>query len=160
MLKIYNIKDKKEFLKEICILTQNEWGSKCNSEEEFNKKIAKKMNKILNSLDNPYYCKLILVNENESDKNSMLIGFISIFPNDCEERKELTPWYATMFVKKEFRGNGYSKILNNAILKEAKKRDFRKIYLKTDLEGYYEKFGAKFIEKLENGEKLYYFDLV
>ena len=58
-----------------------------------------------------------------------------------------------MFVKKEFRGNGYSKILNNAILKEAKKRGFRKIYLKTDLDGYYEKFGAKFIEKLEKWRK-------
>lgn len=160
MLRIYNIKDKKEYLKEVCILTQNEWGSKCNSEEEFNKKIKKKMDKILNNLDNPYYCKLILVNENESNKNSKLIGFISIFPKDCEERDDLTPWYATMFVKKEFRGKGYSKILNNEILKEAKRRKFNKIYLKTDLDGYYEKFGAKFIEKLKGKEKLYYFDLV
>ena len=118
------------------------------------------MDKILNNLDNPYYCKLILVNENESNKNSKLIGFISIFPKDCEERDDLTPWYATMFVKKEFRGKGYSKILNNEILKEAKRRKFNKIYLKTDLDGYYEKFGAKFIEKLKGKEKLYYFDLV
>ena len=39
---------------------------------------------------------------------------------------------------------------------EAKKRGVEKIYLKTELKGYYEKFGAKYIENLENGERLYY----
>ena len=52
-----------------------------------------------------------------------------------------------------------SKILNEAILKEAKKRGFKKIYLKTDLINYYEKFGAIYLEDLSNGEKLYYIDL-
>ena len=28
MLKIYNIKEKQEFLREVAILTQKEWGSK------------------------------------------------------------------------------------------------------------------------------------
>ena len=32
-------------------------------------------------------------------------------------------------------------------------------YLKTELNNYYEKFGAKFIKKLSNGEKLYKFEL-
>lgn len=65
-----------------------------------------------------------------------------------------------MFVKEEYRGKGYSKILNHAILKEAKKRGFKRIYLKTDLVNYYEKFGAKYLEDLNNGEKLYYFDIL
>ena len=60
-----------------------------------------------------------------------------------------------MFVKEEYRGNGYSKILNNAILSEARKRGFRKLYLKTDLVNYYEKFGAVYLDELRNGEKLY-----
>ena len=147
---IYNIKDKQEYLKEVAILTQKEWGKKNLTEEEFNIKIDKKINKILNLLDQKDYCKLILLDDDS------LIGFISIFPIDGEERQDLTPWYATMYVKEEYRGNGYSKILNDAILKEAKDRGFNKIYLKTDLVNYYEKFGAKYIEDLENGEKLYY----
>lgn len=150
---IYNIKDKQEYLKEVAILTQKEWGKKNLTEEEFNIKIDKKINKILNLLDQKDYCKLILLD----DVN--LIGFISIFPVDGEERQDLTPWYATMYVKEEYRGNGYSKILNDAILKEAKDRGFNKIYLKTDLINYYEKFGAKYIEDLANGEKLYYIEL-
>lgn len=64
-----------------------------------------------------------------------------------------------MYVKKEYRNKGYSKILNREILSEAQKRGYKRIYLKTDLNNYYEKFGAKYIGKLSNGEKLYYIDL-
>lgn len=153
MLKIYNIKEKQEFLREVAILTQKEWGKKTNSKEEFEEKINKKISKIIDNFNNPLYCKLILLD------NTILKGFISIFPTDGEERKDLSPWYATMYVKEEFRGNGYSKILNDAILEEAKKRGFKKLYLKTNLINYYEKFGAIFLDSLNNGEKLYYFNL-
>lgn len=152
-MKIYNIKEKQEYLKEIAILTQKQWGSPCKTEEEFNNKVDKKINKIINNLDNNNYCKLILLD------NDKLVGFISIFPTDGDERQDLTPWYATMYVKSEYRGKGYSKLLNDAILKEAKIRGFDKIYLKSDLVNYYEKFKAKYIEDLNNGEKLYYIDL-
>lgn len=151
--KIYNIKDKQEYIKEVAILTQKEWGKKYLSKEKFDIKINNKIDKIKSNLDNPKYCKLILL------ENLTLIGFISIFEHDCNDRLDLSPWYATMFVKKEFRGNGYSKILNKAILEEAKKRGFKRIYLKTELSNYYEKFGAKYMENLNDKEKIYYFDL-
>lgn len=64
-----------------------------------------------------------------------------------------------MYVKEEYRGKGYSRILNDSILAEAKKRNIKKLFLKTDLENYYEKFGARYLEKLNNGEKLYYIDI-
>ena len=91
--------------------------------------------------------------------NNNLIGFISIFPKDCEEEREFTPWYATIYVKERYRNNGYSRILNDAILKEARNRGFSTLYLKTDLKNYYEKFGAIFIKKLKTGETLYKFEL-
>lgn len=153
MLKIYNIKEKLEYLNEVAILTQLEWGSKTNTKEEFELKVNKKIDKIINNLDNPYYAKLILLD------NDKLVGFISLFKTDGEERIDLKPWYATMYVKEEYRGKGYSKILNNAILQEAKSRKFTKVYLKSSLNNYYEKFGAIYMEDLSNGEKLYYIDL-
>ena len=91
--------------------------------------------------------------------NQTMIGFISLFKYDGDYRKDLTPWYATMYVKKEYRGKGYSKILNNAILKEAINLGYNKVYLKSELDNYYEKFGAIFIEKLNENEKLYYIPL-
>jgi adenylate kinase family enzyme/predicted N-acetyltransferase YhbS len=154
MLKIYNLKEKQEYIEEVATLTEKEWGQKNLSKKDFEKKVKNKILKIKLNFDNFNYCKLILLD------NQSLIGFISIFPNDGDERKELSPWYATMYVKKEYRGNGYSKILNDAILSEARKRNIAKLYLKTDLENYYEKFGAKYVEMLNNGEKLYYFDIL
>ena len=153
MLKIYNIKDKTEFLREVATLTQKEWGRKTNSKKEFEEKVDKKIDKIVHKFDNPLYCKLILL------KGDILVGFISIFPTDGEEKKDLSPWYATMYVKEEFRRKGYSKLLNTGILQEAKKRGFKKLYLKTNLVNYYEKFGAKFLGTLNNGENLYCFEL-
>lgn len=152
-MQIYNLKDKQEYIKEVAELTQKEWGNVTSSKEEFKNKVIKKIFKIIENLNNTNYCKLILLD----DKN--LVGFISIFPSDCEERMDLSPWYSTMFIKEEYRGNGYSIILNNAILEEAKKRGYKKIYLKTNLINYYENFGAHYLDTLNSGEKLYYFEI-
>ena len=151
-MKIYNIKEKQEYIEEVARLEKIEWAE-YKTEEELNKKINETIKKIKDNLDNLNYCKLILLDEN------CLVGFISIFPTDGDEYRELTPWYATMYVKREYRGLGYSKLLNDAILEEARKRGFKKIYLKSELKGYYEKFGAKYMADLKNGEKLYYINL-
>ena len=60
---------------------------------------------------------------------------------------------------KEFTGLGYSKILNDTLLKKAKNIGYKKVYLKSNLINYYEKYGARYIKKLDNGEILYYIDL-
>lgn len=153
MLKIYNLKDKTKYIDEVALLTQKEWGQKDLSKKEIEQKVENKILKIKSNFSDPNYCKLILLD------NDILVGFISIFGADGEERTDLSPWYATMYVKEEYRGKGYSKILNNAIIAEAKKRKISRLYLKTELENYYEKFGAKFLEVLSTGEKLYCFDI-
>lgn len=149
-MEIYNLKEKMEYLDEVARLEYEEWAD--NKEENKKERIERKKKKICSMFKDKSFCKLILIEKNE------LIGFISIFPRDCEEEKELTPWYATMYVKKEYRKHGYSRILNKAILKEAKNRGFSTIYLKTDLKNYYDKFGAIFIKELKTGELLYKFE--
>ena len=132
---------------ELCSL---EWGEK-KTKAEMQEYIKRRKNKILDG--DKYISILGLINENE------LVGFISLFKTDGDERTDLSPWYATMYVKEKYRNKGYSKILNNAILKKAKELGYQKVYLKTDLNNYYEKFGARYIENLSNGEKLYCIDL-
>ena len=146
-MKIYNILEKPEYLKEVLDLELKEWGTYTEDN------LTKKINKVQELLKLDNFAKLILLDEDK------LIGFISLFPTDGEERTDLTPWYATMYVKKEYRGKGYSKILNDALLNYAKEKGYKRIYLKTDLINYYEKFGAVYLEDLNNGEKLYYIDL-
>ena len=150
-MKIFNLFDKKEYVKKYVEACVSEWGNTKNS-LEYEEKVNKKITKLLDGDDNLISCLLLLDEE-------ALVGFISLFKTDGEERKDLTPWYATMYVSNEYRGKGYSKILNDAILKETKKLGYDKIYLKSELNNYYEKFGAKYIENLSNGEKLYYIDL-
>ena len=58
MLKIYNVKDKQEYLKEVATLTQKEWGKTCNAQAEFNQKIFRKIEKIKNLFKN-YIRKLL-----------------------------------------------------------------------------------------------------
>ena len=151
-MKIYNLNEKKEYAKEYFECCLREWGT-FSSEEEFTKKIDRKVESFSKGENKKIISVLLLL----EDKN--LIGFISLFKEDGEERKDLTPWYATMYVKEEYRGNGYSKILNSAILEEAKRLGYSKVYLKTELSNYYEKFGAKYLEKLNATEKLYCINL-
>ena len=149
-MEIISIKDNDSFLEEYIKLCSIEWGSS-KTKEEMDKYITNKKNKIKNGDKEISILGLI-------DNNKML-GFISLFKTDGEYRTDLTPWYATIYVKDEYRGKGYSKILNDAILDEAKKLGYKKIYLKSELVNYYEKFGAKYIEMLNETEKLYYIDL-
>ena len=68
-MKIYNVKEKQQYIEEIARLSKLEWAE-YSSEEELNQKIQQTIKKIKNNLDNPYYCKLILLEDNN------LIGFI------------------------------------------------------------------------------------
>ncbi len=149
-MKIKNIMDDIKHLEEYAKICQVTWGKK-KTDEELKTYIKEKVKRILE--EDKVISILGLLN------NDKLIGFISLFKYDGDEMKNLTPWYATMYVKKEYRNKGYSKILNDAILNEAKKKGFDRIYLKSNLVNYYEKFGAKYIKTLSNKEKLYYIDL-
>ena len=149
-MEIINIIDYDDYLTEYIKLCNLEWGIK-KTPKELEKYIVEKKKKIISG--GKVISVLGLID------NQTMIGFISLFKYDGEYRKDLTPWYATMFVKKEYRNKGYSKILNDAILKEAYNLGYDKVYLKTELNNYYEKFGAVFIENINTNEKLYYISL-
>lgn len=145
-MEIFDLKNRPEYIMEVVELEHNEWSS--NKTLNYKERIEEKVREYYKNVNDPYFCKLILIDDNK------LIGFISIFPYDCDEEPDLTPWYATMYVKKEYRGKGYSRILNNAILEEAKNRNIEELYLKTDLNNYYEKFGAIPLKQINEKEKL------
>ena len=149
-MEIFDLKDKQEFMYEVMELELLEWSDEVVDKED---RISKKIDKYNKFVNENNFCKLILVDENS------LIGFISLFPFDGDEEKELTPWYATMYVKKEYRGKGYSKLLNDAILDVARNRGFKEVYIKTEFIKYYEKFGAIPVKILSTGEQLLKFVL-
>ncbi len=154
-MKIINIKSEKykKYLEEYAAICKLTWGKNSEklSSDKFKNYVKDKVKNILNK--DKVISVLGLIDDNK------LIGFISLFKSDGDKMMELTPWYATMYLKEEYRGNNYSKILNDSILKEAKNLGYSKVYLKTTLKNYYEKFGAKYIKNLTDDEKLYYISL-
>lgn len=147
-MKVISIKNNDIYLKEYIELCNKEWGK---PRTDLNKYIEDKLTSIKQG--NEVIEVLGLINNNE------MIGFISLFSEDNNERNDLSPWYATMYIKEKYRGKNYSKILNDSLIKRAKELGYKKIYLKSNLINYYEKFNAKYMETLNNGEKLFYIDL-
>ena len=150
MLNVKSIKDNKEYLEEYFYLSSLEWGDSYKK-DNFKSILNKRVSDVLNGINDNIILVLGLIDDDK------LIGFISLFKYD--DNYDHTPWYATMYVKEEYRGNHYSKILNDALIEEARKLGYEKIYLKSELINYYEKFGAKYIKNLSDKEKLYYMDL-
>ncbi|WP_096435640.1 GNAT family N-acetyltransferase [Alteribacter populi] len=74
-------------------------------------------------------------------KNKKIIGTAAIIRNDLNSRQDLCPWLACLFVDKEFRGKQIGSELLNYGLKLANDLGYKKLYLTSDLENYYEKYG-------------------
>ncbi len=147
IMEIVNIMDNEKYIREYAELCTLEWGSRDYDESFIDKKVKRILSK------DKVISVLGLI------ENGVLMGFISLFKFDGEERQDLTPWYATMYVKEEFRGMSYSHLLNEAIILEARNLGYERLYLKSDLVNYYEKYGAKYLEDLKCGEKLYVIEL-
>ena len=92
-MEILNIKNNINHLKEYFSLCSLEWGSP-KTKEQLDLYVNEKINKVLSNDYDKLISVLGLINNNE------LIGFISLFKYDGDERIDLTPWYATMYVKK------------------------------------------------------------
>ena len=150
-MEIVNLKDKLKYLGEVISLEHGYWAS--NKDYMREERIEEKKHRVIDSFSNKTFCKLLLIDNKE------LIGFISLFPEDAKEEPDLSPWLATLYVKNNYRGKGYSKLLVDAIINEARSRGFSVLYLKTELENYYEKFGAKYLKMIKGSEKLYKIDV-
>ena len=150
-MEIVNLEDRLEFLDEVISLEHDEWASNKNYMRK--ERIKEKKQRVIDSFSDKAFCRLLLIDNNE------LLGFISLFPKDAKEEPDLSPWFATIYVKSNYRGKGYSKLLANAIINEARNRGFKTLYLKTELDNYYEKYGAKYIKMINDTEKLYKIDL-
>lgn len=72
-----------------------------------------------------------------------IIGSYGIITNDFISRQDLFPWICALYVEEEYRGKSLGAKLLGHARKEAGKAGFKKIYLATDINGYYEKFGWK-----------------
>lgn len=69
------------------------------------------------------------------------IGTYALIRNDLNSRQDLHPWLACLYVDLDSRGKKLGARLLDHAIEETAKLALKKLYLQTDLEGYYEKYG-------------------
>ena len=98
-------------------------------------------------------------------QDGVLAGTFSITMCDTEERTDLYPWLADVYVDEEYRGLGISKFLIKSSIKVAREKGLKCLYCYTAHDSLYEKYGFKFVELIKTEdednfyERLYKIDL-
>jgi len=76
------------------------------------------------------------------------LGCGALIVNDFVSRHDLWPWYACHYIEPEERGQGLGQLLLTHAANLARSLGFRRVYLSTGHDGYYEKCGW---ERMEDG---------
>jgi len=89
----------------------------------------------------------------EGDK---ILGSSALLTNDLISRHDLMPWVGCLYMIPEARGRGLGGKLLGHVVEEAERMGYQSVYLGTDLDGYYEKYGWSFLDRawLVNGEEV------
>ena len=75
------------------------------------------------------------------------LGCAGLIPNDFISRADLWPWLCALYIEPEARGRGFGGILIRHVEGECRRLGFPRLYLTTDLIGYYERYGYSFLGK-------------
>ncbi|WP_261129876.1 GNAT family N-acetyltransferase [Bacillus sp. Marseille-Q3570] len=129
MEEIYELKERQDLFNKAVEIFWKQWGTQGNYKF--------------------YYESMIHSCDTESElprfyiavKNEKIIGFYALLRNDLVSRQDLTPWFACLFVAPESRGSGLGSRMLEHAAEEAREKGYTSLYLSTDLEGYYEKYG-------------------
>ena len=106
---------------------------------------------IISGINNNTYPKTIILL-----KNNELIGFYQITDHDNDSTL-YTPWLANVFVKKEYRNQGYGRILIESIPNYMNKLNINTLYLHTRHQNLYEKFGWQLMQILDLNDNIIHY---
>lgn len=79
-------------------------------------------------------------------RNGEAIGCYGLAVNDFISRHDLYPWFVALYIDEAERGQALGAMLLEHAVKEAGKAGFSQLYLTTDHDGYYERYGWTRIE--------------
>lgn len=73
------------------------------------------------------------------------LGCAGLIPNDFISRADLWPWLCALYIEPEARGKGMGGVLIRHAEEACRCLGFPSLYLTTDLQGYYERYGYSFL---------------
>ncbi len=79
-----------------------------------------------------------------------ICGFCTLLKTDYYPENRYFPWISTVFVDEEKRGARLSDKMIDAAALYAKELGFSKVYIPSDMTGFYEKYGFEKIDELMN----------
>ena len=106
---------------------------------------------IISGINNNTYPKTIILL-----KNNELIGFYQITDHDNDSTL-YTPWLANVFIKKEYRNQGYGRFLIESIPNYMNKLNINTLYLHTRHQNLYEKFGWQLMQILDLNDNIIHY---
>ena len=148
-MKITDVQNDFELYKFAIDLIVDQW---CNGDDDIR---LKKYNEFNNSPNSNRQCYVL-------SSGDCPIGCFVICNDDIKGYPQYNPNLACVCVSPKYRGKGLSRVLMNYAVSTIKKLPTDKLYLKTTLENYYDKFGFEFVKNIEvnnNIEKLYVYDI-
>lgn len=73
-----------------------------------------------------------------------IVGGLGVIENDFHNRPDLAPNVCAVFVEPEYRGQGIAGALLNYVYEDMKARGISPLYLFTDHDSFYERYGWEF----------------
>ena len=79
-----------------------------------------------------------------------IIGFCTFLKTDYYPENRYSPWISSIFVDEAYRGCRISGKMIETVIAYAKKQGFSKVFIPSDMIGFYEKYGFEKIDELQN----------
>jgi len=128
-MEILNIQNHAELFDESVEMFWEQWGNETNY--EFYKDCMRHSSKDKGGIPRFYIAK----------EDNEIVGTYALLRNDINSRQDLFPWLACLYVKPEHRGKAIGKSLLEHGLNVTAQLGHEKLFLTSDLEGYYENYG-------------------
>ena len=79
-----------------------------------------------------------------------IIGYCTFLKTDYYPENRYWPWISTLFVDEKHRGKGVCGLLIEAAVRHARDCGFTRVYIPSDMTGFYERYGFCKIDELVN----------
>jgi len=79
-----------------------------------------------------------------------IAGFCTFLETDYYPDNRYFPWISTVFVDEKYRGSRISGKMIEKVCEHAREHGFSRVYIPSDMTGFYEKYGFSKIDELVN----------